>query len=96
MTEQNIKALEERGFKRWTKGSMDRLYVNAAQLGLVCEYYNTGNIKSAYFRGNRTSNSEGKRMKGAKTFVDVATGIVYSDNDYLKEACEEILKGLEK
>lgn len=40
--EDKIKALEDMGFKRWQKGTMDRLYINASTLGLVCEYYRTG------------------------------------------------------
>lgn len=96
MTEQSIAKLEAEGFKRWQKGTYDRLYVNASALGLECEYYKTGNIRNAYFRGERVSNSEGYRMKAAKTYVDVKTGNVFSDNQTLKEAAEEILKGVQE
>lgn len=91
MTEERIEELTKKGFKRWTKGNMDRLYINAAQLGLNCEYYKSGNISSAEFRGDRVSNSEARRMKWAKTYVDIKTGKVYSDNDSLKAAAEELL-----
>jgi len=56
MTEANIKELERLGFTRWTKGNMDRMYVNASALGLECEYYNTGNIHRATFCGEIVSN----------------------------------------
>lgn len=91
MTEQRIAELEAKGFKRWTKGNIDRLYINATQLGLVCTYYKTGNISSAEFRGETISNSKASKMKNAKTFVDVKTGNVYSDNEWLKEVAEDLI-----
>ena len=91
MNETMISKLEEKGFKRWTKGNMDRLYINAGSLGLVCQYYKTGNISDAFFNGERVSNSEGYRMKNAKTFIDIATGKVYSTNDTLKASAENLL-----
>lgn len=94
ITEERVAELVKLGFNRWTKGNLDRLYINAAQLGLVCDYYNTGNVKSAEFQGNRLSNSEARRMRAAKTFVDVKSGRVYSDNETLKEAAAK-LAGLE-
>lgn len=90
MTEERIALLTTKGFRRWQKGNLDRLYINAAQLGLSCEYYGTGNIRSAEFQGNRISNSEGYRMKTAKTYVDVKTGKVY--NATLKAAAEELIE----
>ena len=80
MTNEMIAKLETAGFKRWTKGGYDRLYINAGVLGLVCSYYGTGNIRSATFCGDDISNSEARRMKAAKTFIDVKTDTVYSDN----------------
>ena len=91
MTEQKIAEMLTNGFKRWTKGNLDRLYINATQLGLVLTYYKTGNIRSAEFNGDPISNSEGRRMKEAKTFIDVKTGNVYSDNNALKNAVQEML-----
>ena len=91
MTNENITALEAKGFNRWTKGNMDRLYINARDLGLVCSYYKTGNISAAYFNGELISNSQGARYKAAKTFIDVKTGTVYSDYPTLKEAAEKIM-----
>ncbi len=91
ITEEMIKDLEAKGFKRWQKGSMDRLYVNAYNLGLNVERYSTGNIKKAEFNRERVSNCEGRRMIAAKTYIDVKSGRVYSDNDTLKAAVLEIL-----
>lgn len=89
---ERIEELEQCGFKRWIKGNLDRLYINAAQLGLVCTYYKSGNISNAYFQGYSISNCEARRMKAAKTFIDVKTGIVYSDNVMLKKAAKELAR----
>lgn len=89
--EEKIQALEAMGFKRWQKGSFDRLYINAGALGLVCSYYKTGNISDAHFNGEQISHGEARRMRASKTFLDIKTWIVYSGNDSLKEAAEELV-----
>lgn len=94
LTDNQITKLEKNGFSRWTKGDHDRLYINATQLGLKCTYYKTGSIDLAYFNGELISNSEGYRLKGAKTYVDVATGEVCSTRDDLKDAAEALVKSL--
>lgn len=95
MTNEQIAKLEEMGFKRWTKSGKDRLYVNAKDLGLDVDYYKTGNVKWATFRGVEISNSEGRRMLNDKTYVDVQTGKVFSTCAKLAEATEEIIKEAE-
>lgn len=90
MTDARIQKLEQIGFKRWTKGNMDRLYINAEQLGLDCAYYKTGNISGADFKGERISNSEAYRMKAAKTYIDIKTGVLHSTHTILKEAAEQL------
>ena len=87
-----IKALEAKGFNRWQKGNMDRLYINAANIGLVCQYYKTGNVRDAWFDGESISNCEARRMKAAKTFIDVKSGMVYSDSNTLKDKAEQMLE----
>lgn len=94
MNEKMIEKLAAKGFNRWTKGKYDRMYINAKDLNLDCEYYKTGNIHSATFRGEGVSNSEAYRMKAAKTYIDITTGEVVSDNRYLKEAAEEVLEAV--
>lgn len=85
-----IEELEAMGFKRWTKGGMDRLYINASALGLNCSYYKTGNVSNAWFDGYEISNCEARRMKASKTYIDVKTEKVYSDNATLAEKAAEI------
>lgn len=94
MNEKMIEKLAAKGFNRWTKGKYDRMYINAKDLGLDCDYYKTGNICCATFQGDKISNSEAYRMKAAKTYIDVETGEVVSDNRYLKEAAEEVLEAV--
>ena len=83
------------GFNRWTKGNLDRMYINASQLGLECTYYRTGNIRSAEFCGEAISNCQARRMKSAKTYIDVKTGRVHSDVPSLAAAAAELAE-LEK
>lgn len=94
MTIEKINELENKGFKRWTKGNLDRLYINATQLGLECDYYKTGNVRSAWFNGDHVSNSEACRMKAAKTYIDIKSGRAHSDNAALEKAAKE-LAGIE-
>ena len=96
MENRMIEKLEEMGFRRWTKGSYDRLYINASDLGLECTYYNTGNVKHATFKGEDISNCEARRMKASKTYINVEDGTIHSDNDTLSEAVMEILASVQK
>lgn len=90
LNEMQITALESKGFNRWTKGTMDRLYINACMLGLELSYYKTGNISSAYWQGEQISNRQGGAYKFAKTYIDITTGRVFSTIDTLKDAAESL------
>lgn len=74
MNDKQIAAYEAKGFNRWTKGSMDRLYINATDLGLEVEYYKTGNVSSAKWDGESISNADARRFNSSKVFVDINTG----------------------
>ena len=75
-----IQKLEEAGFKRWTKGAHDRLYINATSLGLEYETYKSGSIRSATFNGEEISNSRAGRMLAMKMYIDVTTGELHTTN----------------
>ena len=90
--EEMIARLEGLGFKRWTNYGKDRMYINATQLGFEYSCYNTGNIKSAYWQGERISNTLGRSYKFAKTYLDLDTMKMVSDRDDLKEAAIELAK----
>ena len=96
MQDTMIAKLEAKGGKRWIKGNMDRMYFNATALGLELEYYKTGNIRDASFRGTGLSNSMGGRYKAAKTYIDLATGDVHSDFDCLADAVRELIAQAEE
>jgi hypothetical protein len=74
LTNDQIAKLEAKGFNRWTKGNMDRLYINVTELGLEVSYYNSGNVRSAKWCGEPISNADGRRFLASKVFVDVETG----------------------
>lgn len=82
MSEETISRLEAKGFKRWQKGSLDRLYINATDLGLVVSYYKTGNVSSATWQGERITNADARRLMGSKVWVDVSTGELHVRTDY--------------
>ena len=95
-TDDEIKTLTDRGFKRWTKKLsngkvMDRLYIKPEYLGLELTRYKSGNISSATFNGERISNSEARRIEGTKCYVDIATKEVVCDREDLKQAAQEVV-----
>lgn len=87
----NIEELTAKGFRRWQKNGMDRMYIDAAALGLVCTFYKTGNISSAEFRGESISNSEGAKLKAAKTYIDLNANRIVSDSARLAAAAADLI-----
>lgn len=101
MTENMIKALESKGFKRWTKGDYDRLYANAEDFGLYTESYNSGSIKYAELNGAKISNAAACRILAAKIYIDVKTGELITsritdDADEIVEAVKAAIEEAEK
>lgn len=90
MTEERIKELEAKGFKRWTKGGFDRLYISPKHFVQV-EYYRTGNIREAYINEDRISNCEAKRLMEAKVYIDLINGDLVCNNAKLKDLVEELI-----
>ena len=91
LTDTQIAKLIEMGGKRWIKGNMDRIYFNCSALDCEFEYYKTGNIHTAYHKGERMSNSDGYRCKAAKSYIDVKTGEAKSTQVYLQVSLDERL-----
>lgn len=94
MNDKMIAKLESKGFNRWTKGNMDRLYINAQTMGLTVRYHKTGTVAEAYWNGERISNGEARRMMSAKTYIDLKDGSLHSDNywcDTLKDAAQALI-----
>ena len=92
LNEKMIKALEAKGFKRWTKGDMDRMYINP-ETALDFEYttYKTGNISWAALNGEKISNSWAREIVSSKTYIDVNTGALVSNNNTMRDAAQEIM-----
>ena len=91
-TEKFITALEEKGFKRWTKGDKDRMYIDAEKLGLKVQKYGSGAVKHAEWDGEKISNREGAAMLHAKTYLDLTDMSVHSDDSDLFAAAEAIIE----
>lgn len=71
----DIESLEKKGFNRWTKGKMDRLYFSLEKSGaLELDYYKNGNLRAADLEGERISNAEACRLLAVKCFIDLKNG----------------------
>lgn len=90
----SIEALEKKGFSRWTKGDMDRLYFSLEKSGaLELDYYKSGNLRSADLEGERISNAEACRLLAVKCFIDLNNGnkLVVQ---YGREEAQEVVREL--
>lgn len=90
----DIEALEKKGFNRWTKGNMDRLYFNLEKSGdLELDYYKNGNLRAADLDGERISNAEACRLLAVKCFIDLKSGnkLVVQ---YGREDAQEMVRNL--
>lgn len=92
LNEKMIKGLEGKGFVRWTRGDMDRLYINP-ETALDFEYdtNKSGHVSGAYLNGERISNSRGAALVSSKTYIDIATGKLVSNHDMMRQAAQEIM-----
>lgn len=95
LNDKMIKKLEDAGFKRWTKGDYDRLYIDATACGLEYDTYKSGNISSATFNGESISNARAGRMKAMKMYVDIATGEFHAEHAYGTKGDTEIAAAAE-
>lgn len=95
LNEKMIKKFEDAGFKRWTKGGYDRLYIDATACGLEYDTYKSGNISSATFNGESISNARAGRMKAMKMYVDIATGEFHAEHAYGTKGDAEIAAAAE-
>lgn len=95
LNEKMIMKLEDAGFKRWTKGGYDRLYIDATACGLEYDTYKSGNISSATFNGESISNARAGRMKAMKMYVVIATGEFHAEHAYGTKGDTEIAAAAE-
>lgn len=95
LTNEQIKALEGKGFNRWTKYGKDRLYFDMVKAGFMeVSYYKSGFISYSKLQGEEISHSFAGQLLGVKVWVDVQTGELQSKayDDY----CEKIVVDLAK
>ena len=97
MKDREIRLLEAKGAKRWTKGDKDRLYVTAEEIGLTTERYKSGNIRHAEWCGEAISNRKAGYLCATKVWYDLtddkvhvmAYGPATEYADEIKERAEE-------
>ena len=65
--------------KVWVGGKHKRLYLNAKDLGLKCDYYHAGNISRAWVNGEDISNCEARRILNAGAYIDLVSGEFIDD-----------------
>lgn len=89
-----VEVLKEMGANEWHKGNYNRLYLNEAVdalIGLETECYKSGNIKSAWLKGEPISNAEAGRIieRTCRAYVDLDTMEFVTINELLMTAVEE-------
>ena len=68
----DVESLKKKGFSRWTKGDMDRLYFNIQRSGhMEVDHYNTGNISFAAIDGEEISHRFAGQILSVKCFIDL-------------------------
>ena len=92
MNETTINNLINAGAKRWTKGNMDRLYINASVLIKVIE--DAGRMEDFTWRGI-ISNRYRSQLSSTKTYIDIADGSINTPDRLCKAAAEIMLEKAE-
>ena len=84
-----LRALARKGFRRWRRGHVDRLYINAEDMGLK----RTGRDEYE-FEGERLDYWSGRQIEISKTYIDLCTGLVHSNNERARECAERMLNAV--
>lgn len=92
----DIEALEKKGFSRWTKGDMDRLYFNITRSGhMEVDHYNTGNISFAAVDGEEISHRFAGQILSVKCFIDLKNKnklVIQYGGPEAREVVEDVVK----
>jgi hypothetical protein len=92
----DIEALEKKGFSRWTKGNMDRLYFNIQNSGhMEVDHYKTGNISFASVDGEEISHRFAGQILAVKCFIDLKNDnrlVVQYGGPEAREVVESVVK----
>lgn len=92
ITETTIAKYEAKGFRRWTKGNLDRLYINAKDYGVTFTRYSSGKVSGGEFLGEEFGAYEARNFEGTKVYIDVTTGELHvqTRTDYEDEICAAV------
>ena len=92
----DIETLEKKGFSRWTKGDMDRLYFNIQKSGhMEVDHYKTGNISFAAIDGEEISHRFAGQILSVKCFIDLKNDnrlVIQYGGPEAREVVENIVK----
>lgn len=92
----DIDALKKKGFSRWTKGDMDRLYFNIERSGhMEVDHYNTGNISYASVDGEEISHRFAGQIISVKCFIDLKNDnklVIQYGGPEAREVVENVVK----
>lgn len=92
----DVESLEKKGFSRWTKGDMDRLYFNIQKSGhMVVDHYNTGNISFASVDGEEISHRFAGQILSVKCFIDLKNDnklVIQYGGPEAREVVENVVK----
>lgn len=92
----DIEALEQKGFSRWSKSNMDRLYFNIQKSGhMDVDYYKTGNISYASVDGEEISHRFAGQILAVKCFIDLKNDnrlVIQYGGPEAREVVENVVK----
>lgn len=88
LKEKIIETLVKNGAKRWTKGTMDRLYINPETVGFEFEYNSRGKLYGATNGEHSYNEREAWDIKNSKTYIDIETGKISYTNKTMFEVAQ--------
>lgn len=97
MTNEKIKALENKGFKRWTKGDKDRLYIKVWNLPNVKTIWKENGKKCFEINGEELSYTKSSEVNYTSIYIDLADDSIHVDSsfaDVLTEGVEMLLNSV--
>lgn len=97
LSEKQIEALEKWGFRRWTKGDKDRLYIRTKQLPNVRTIWKENGKICLEINGEELSYTKSSEVNYASIYIDLADGSIHVDSsfsDVLTEGVEMVLNSV--
>lgn len=91
MTNEKIRALENKGFKRWTKGDKDRLYIKAWNLPNVKTIWKKNGKKCVEINGEELSYTKSSEVNYTSIYIDLADDSIHVDSSF----ADVLTKGVE-